>query len=139
MKLKQFVLLSILTVFVLTISTGCSVFGGVKDVSATLTESETTINVKSGEAFKIVLESNMTTGYGWVWKNKDNTPGITFLSSEYKTSPGSKGRTGAGGHETWQLVANEEGTMTLEFIYVFQGRLDEQPAKQIIFNVNVSP
>lgn len=138
MKLKPFVLLSLLTIFIWMNLTGCSLFSEEKNMTATLTETETSINVKLDETFHVVLTSNATTGYEWVWNNEAETTGITLLSSEYKTSPDSKGVTGAGGEEMWQFKASAEGSHTLNFVYVFPEEPERPSAKQVTFTVHVS-
>lgn len=73
------------------------------------------LNVKSGEIFKIVLESNRSTGYGWYWENKPEKSIIDSIYVDYVLK--SKMQTGAGGNEMWEFRARRKGDQMIKMVY----------------------
>ncbi|HEY3274453.1 MAG TPA: protease inhibitor I42 family protein [Methanocella sp.] len=71
-----------------------------------------TITIKNGETFKVVLDENPGTGYGWII---NVTPGLTIVNDTFV--PSSSGLTGAGGRHEWQIKVAGTGNQQLSGIY----------------------
>ena len=91
------------------------------------------INVKRGEEFVIVLESNATTGYRWTLSADLDTSVVRLLKAEYKAGS-SSGLVGAGGLEYWHFGAEGGGTTLIPMAYVRAGSPVDRTA---IFTVKV--
>jgi inhibitor of cysteine peptidase len=94
-----------------------------------------TMIVKSGEIFKIVLESNRSTGYGWYWDNKPDKSIIDSLYVDYVLK--SKMQTGAGGNEMWEFRALRKGEQMIKMVY--KRPWENKPplkSKEILIKVN---
>lgn len=72
--------------------------------------------VKTGETFRIELDSNATTGYQWQIAQKFNTKIIKLVSSNYITP--NTNLMGAGGKEIWifEGVNNGETKIFLKYV-----------------------
>lgn len=93
------------------------------------------MNVKSGEIFKIVLESNRSTGYGWYWVNKPEKSIIDSVYVDYVLK--TRMQTGAGGNEMWEFRANRKGEQMIKMVYK-RAWENEPPikSKEILVKVN---
>jgi predicted secreted protein len=94
-----------------------------------------TINVKPGEEFVIVLESNASTGFRWTLSAPLDPTVLRLLITEYKPGGGG-GVVGAGGYEHWHFGAEGRGTTLIPMSYVGPG--GGAPAKTAFFTVKVS-
>ena len=72
-----------------------------------------TINVRTGETFKIVLEGHPTTGYGWT-PEFDETH-LKLVNREYKAD--NPELVGSPGKETFEFQAVKTGGTTIKFTY----------------------
>lgn len=68
---------------------------------------KTTVAVKKGDRFKIILTANPSTGYSWSINNMDNQY-LGIISSGYE--PDKKGIIGSGGKKYWEIKALKAGT-----------------------------
>jgi len=71
--------------------------------------------VNQGASFKIVLESNHSTGYGWYWENKPDKSIIDSIDVDYVLN--SKALIGSGGREIWEFKAKEKGEQMIRLVY----------------------
>jgi predicted secreted protein len=94
-----------------------------------------TIEVKRGEEFVIVLESNASTGFRWSLNASLDPTVVRLLMTEYRAGGGG-GVVGAGGHEYWRFGAEGRGTTIIPMAYVGPG--GGAPAKTALFTVKVS-
>jgi predicted secreted protein len=77
-------------------------------------EPETVLTVKRGEKFKIELESNRSTGYGWHLAHFNNSI-LKHISSEFVPKiPNQIGKTGI---EQFNFEAAREGTTGIRLVY----------------------
>ena len=98
------------------------------------TDSNVPIEVKAGEEFAIVLDSNRTTGYEWQLEKPLDESILTLVNSEYH---GSFGGVGAGGKETWTFRAVSPGETTIALRYARPGESDPRTATNEAFTVIV--
>jgi inhibitor of cysteine peptidase len=103
---------------------GCPVFG----------ESDTTIEVASGDDFVIELESNQTTGYQWTATSSDEAV-VREESNEY-VAPSSDAL-GAPGTERFVFAPGSAGSATLTLLYS-RSFEDGADARQIVYTVTVA-
>jgi inhibitor of cysteine peptidase len=94
-----------------------------------------TIEVKRGEEFVIVLESNPSTGFRWTLQASLDPAVLRLLITEYRSGSGG-GVVGAGGHEYWHFGAEGPGITLIPMAYVGPG--GGAPAKTAFFTVKVS-
>jgi predicted secreted protein len=92
------------------------------------------IEVKVGEEFAIVLESNATTGYRWTLTAGLETSIVRLLITEYRAG-NSGGLVGAGGKEYWRFGAEGRGTTLIPMSYTREG--GGPTATTAIFTVTV--
>ena len=93
------------------------------------------MSVKSGEIFKIVLESNRSTGYGWYWENKPDKSIIDSVYVDYVLK--TKMQAGAGGNEMWEFRAKWKGEQMIKMVY--KRPWEKEPplkVKEILIQVN---
>lgn len=94
-----------------------------------------TIEVDVEEEFAVVVKSNQTTGYKWMFaKPLDNTI-LKFKGSEYKAPD--TDLIGAGGEEIWMFKAISEGTAMIVLKYVRPWEKDMYPLESKTFIVEV--
>jgi len=79
-----------------------------------VSDSGSEITVAVGDTFEVQLESNPTTGYGWVVAEQPE--GVTVRSSDYQAPDTSL--VGAGGIEVFVFEATAAGSGTLRLDYV---------------------
>jgi len=73
------------------------------------------IETTTGETFKVDFEANWSTGYHWVWKNRDN---ITVAdTTDLEFIPDDPGVEGSPGTEVWSFIAKQKGDQVLRFAY----------------------
>lgn len=90
---------------------------GVPAVTCLKSKTPMTAEDKNLNTFEVRLKSNPSTGFQWVWVNRDNAAadsvGFSF-QTEKKASP----MCGAGGTEVWTFKPKATGEPFLKFIYV---------------------
>jgi len=72
-----------------------------------------TIELNTGEKFKIILRENPTTGFRWNLVS-DGEPACELLDHSFAPSSGSPG---IGGRHSWQFLTRQEGLGKIEFVY----------------------
>ena len=93
------------------------------------------IEVTAGQEFKLILESNRTTGYRWQLGGPLNEGIIQLIGAEYQP-PESK-LPGAGGREAWTFKALRPGTAEIRLNYIRPWEKGVAPLKTRSFVVNV--
>jgi inhibitor of cysteine peptidase len=94
---------------------------------------KSSIHVKKGESFVIVLESNRTTGYQWqLAKSLDSSviivEGLRYIRPQGKAL-------GAPGKEEWTFKALKSGNIKVFFHYVRPWDKEKPPAKAKTFDI----
>jgi len=85
----------------------------------------------------IKLESNPTTGYGWVLDGKTNTSIITIVDSEYAQSEEDEELVGAGGHEFFTFKALASGDTDIILNYERSWEEEEEPLETFKISISV--
>ncbi|MBV6397356.1 MAG: hypothetical protein HFACDABA_02970 [Anaerolineales bacterium] len=94
-----------------------------------------TIEVAAGNEFKIVIESNPSTGYHWDLIGELDENILQFVSTEYRADepvlPGS------GGREAWTFQAVAPGEATIVLGYYPPSNDTVEPAQTVTFTIVV--
>lgn len=108
---------------------------GACSAAATPTSPLVKIETQAGKEFKLVLDSNPSTGYHWEIVGDLDKSVVEFVGREYKQ--GESGLTGAGGVDilTFKAVAAGETTITLG--YFPPSNTATQPEKTETFTVSI--
>ncbi len=77
----------------------------------------TRLSVQQGKTIEIKLESNPTTGYGWILSDDYDKNIISPVSTEYKQSRSGENLVGAGGYEYFYFKAGSRGETVLVLNY----------------------
>jgi len=101
------------------------------------TAADSTIEATAGGAFAIRLKSNPSTGYTWRLTGNTGTAGLTLVRSEYTPAPGSEGRAGAGGEDTFYFTSATAGSGRLTLELFPPG--SKKAAQTQIFTVKTAP
>ncbi|MHB1345878.1 MAG: protease inhibitor I42 family protein [Candidatus Humimicrobiaceae bacterium] len=134
--LKYFVICGFFILIILILSlAACSISS--KPVF-TEKQNNASIDIKSGDSFRIILKSNQTTGYGWKLSEKTDAKIIFLVSSDYETSSRDKDIAGAGGIETFTFQAAKPGQTKLILEYIRSWEEDSEPANIYSLDVNVN-
>jgi predicted secreted protein len=94
-----------------------------------------TINVKPGQCFTIVLQSNATTGYGWQLAKPPDEKIISNAGKVYL--PPANPMPGAGGEELWSFIADNTGSTEVYFKYIRPWEKNVKPARESVFRIIV--
>ena len=101
------------------------------------TDPKKTIDVRAGKEFKIVIESNPTTGYHWeIVKDSLDENLVQFVSNEYK-STSDPGLVGGGGVDIWTFKAVSSGEAKIALGYYPPSNTPTEPERTETFNVNI--
>lgn len=147
-RIKKATFFSIFTIAVIILSvallsSGCGSGNETKDDDITATRAkeysnpDNPIDVKTGDYFTIVLDSNPSTGYSWELAGQPDSSILEFKSQTYK-STGDEDLAGAGGKEYWKFQALKAGTTKVSLRYVRSWEENVEPAETAEFTVNVS-
>jgi len=109
--------------------------GGAVGETADVTDPRKPMEVKAGEAFSIVLESNISTGYHWELIGKLDKEVVQFVSQDYQAAepvlPGS------GGVEVWAFKAIAAGETAITLGYYPPANEPAEPAQTMTFIIKV--
>ena len=95
-----------------------------------------TIELQVGQAFQLMLGSNPTTGYRWVYEGKSSI--IAQQGKQvYAADNPDKGLMGGGGVERWTFRALKPGKVTLRLEYRRPWEQAVEPANRVEFPVIV--
>jgi|AGTN01.2.fsa_nt_gi Predicted secreted protein len=106
-------------------------------------DNNTTVEIKSGETFKVILDENPTTGYSW---NVSATSGMTIVNSTYipQNSIQTAGNdtysppgilVGAGGLHVWEIKA--AGTGDQQFTGIYRRPFEPLFGNETTYSLNV--
>jgi inhibitor of cysteine peptidase len=95
----------------------------------------TPIKAQAGESFRIMLESNPTTGYSWKVTGGLDGGVLELVGSEFL--PPRTQLKGAGGEEVWTIKAKGAGKAKLTLEYARPWEKDKPPVKKAVFAVEV--
>jgi len=85
---------------------------------ASYSDPSDTIRVAVGQQFKIILESNPTTGYAWQFRQPIDSTLLTLLEKQYVAKPNPNKLVGRGGHDHWLFEAAVQGTTSVSLQYL---------------------
>lgn len=128
-------ILSLIAVFVLALA-GCERKSESSNQPAELQISNPTkqLEAEVGNEFKIVIDSNPTTGYHWELVGEMNENIVEFISRDYRAD--TPQTVGSGGVDVWVFKALAAGETTIMLGYYPPG--DSTEAQQTVtFNVVV--
>lgn len=94
------------------------------------------IEASAGKEFKVVLESNPTTGYHWEIVGELDSNVVEFVSKDYK-STSDPNLVGGGGLDTFVFKAVGAGETTITLGYYPPSNDPVEPEKTEIFTVTV--
>jgi predicted secreted protein len=101
------------------------------------TDPEKTIDVRAGEEFTIILESNPTTGYHWeIVKDSLEENLVQFVSNKYQRIS-DPGLVGGGGVDVWTFKAVNSGEAKIALGYYPPSNTPTEPERTETFNVNI--
>jgi inhibitor of cysteine peptidase len=118
-------------------SIGCDRTSDISDiltVSPKVYEPDAVIEMKTGQIFTLLLDSNATTGYQWQLAEKPDENFVKLVGSEYLAPEVSI--PGRGGQEKWTFKAQTVGSTTLNFKYVRPWE-SNNPAKTVKYTLTV--
>ncbi len=98
------------------------------------TDDGTVIDTRVGQLFRIILDSNPTTGYRW--KYSEDPEGLVSLV-ESKYDPGHPERIGGGGFDLWIFEGVKPGKTTITFEYLRPWETGVEPVKRVRYEVRV--
>ncbi len=101
------------------------------------TDPEQTIDVRTGEEFTLILESNPTTGYHWdIVKGSLDENLVQFVNQEYQ-STSDRGLVGGGGVDIWTFKALKSGETKITLGYYPPSNTPTDPQQTQTFSVNI--
>ncbi|KAJ3361815.1 hypothetical protein GGF32_006990 [Allomyces javanicus] len=98
------------------------------------------VNATVGDDFKIMLDSNATTGYQWEFVGPINVAPnnvVRMTSSEYQNAAAPAGMVGVGGKQIFHFVATAPGADLISFNY--KRSWEKAPVETYTVSVRVSP
>jgi predicted secreted protein len=90
--------------------------------------------VKVGQNFYLSLNSNLSTGYTWSFKNSGDESKLASCGNTYLSNNTEEKIVGQGGRQYWQFKALQAGTTELQMVYARPWE-SVQPAQ--VFNVKI--
>lgn len=102
-------------------------------VTKAATDPAQTIETSVGQAFCIVISSNITTGYTWEYLPSLDSNKVELIEKHYQ--PPETNRLGAAGMEFLTFRAQENGKVEISLIYRRSWQTNEQPVMTRKFNV----
>lgn len=96
------------------------------------------VTVTVGQVLVVELPSNVTTGYGWNYRN-DGEVVEQVGQREYMADAHQFGMVGVGGTEIWRFRAVKAGQQTVQLDYVRPWETGVAPVKTVSYNVVVQP
>ena len=111
--------LAVAALVVVVVVAACSSDGGDEVLGRVVTEADSTneVELTAGEEFVVRLESNPSTGYGWVIA-ETSTPGIAEFKLRSYEDPDDVDVVGAAGFEVFTFEAGPSGAGILRLEYV---------------------
>jgi inhibitor of cysteine peptidase len=91
---------------------GCAATPDVEVKSFNATDNNSTVDIKKGDTFKVVLDENPSTGYSW---NASVTSGLSIVNDTYL--PPNTDLLGASGTHVWEIKATGAGEQAFSGVY----------------------
>lgn len=128
---KQFLLLVVFAMLL----TACG--GATKEAAPAIEISEPgkTIEVAAGSEFKIIIDSNPSTGYHWGLVGDLHAAMLEFVGNEYRASE--PVMPGSGGKDVWTFKALAAGEATITLGYYPPSNEPVEPEQTVTFTVVV--
>ena len=101
----------------------------------TVSDPGKSIEVSAGNEFKIVIESNPSTGYHWELIGDLDAAILEFVSKDYRASE--PVMPGSGGNDVWVFKALAAGEATITLGYYPPSNDPVEPAQTVTFTVVV--
>ena len=99
-----------------------------------ISDSGSAVTFEVGDTFEVQLDSNPTTGYGWIVAEQPD--GVTVRSSDYEAPDTSL--VGAGGIEVFVFETTAEGSGTLRLDYVRSFDDPVVPADTVEYDLTIT-
>jgi predicted secreted protein len=99
------------------------------------TDPKRPIEVRKGQEFTIILDSNRTTGYRWELAHTPDSGIVGVIGSQYEAPDTQK--IGSGGKEVWTFLAKGPGKTKVSFHYIRTWEKQTEPAKISSFEIIV--
>jgi predicted secreted protein len=93
------------------------------------------LSATAGSEFKIVIESNPSTGYHWDLVDEPDESVVQFVSNEFRG--GEDAMPGSGGVEVWTFKAVSAGEATINLGYYPPSNEPTDPQQTVTFTVTV--
>jgi predicted secreted protein len=93
------------------------------------------LSAAAGSEFKIVIESNQSTGYHWDLVDELDESAVQFVSNEFKG--GEPAMTGSGGVEVWTFKAVSPGETQITLGYYPPSNEPTKPQQTVTFTVKI--
>lgn len=91
--------------------------------------------VKKSEPFRVQLEENGTTGYGWTYKS--SSAAVKLIGEKSESTTTKANIEGAPEQKTWTFRADQPGTYTLTFVYAQPWDTNGSTVQTITYTVKV--
>ncbi len=93
------------------------------------------LEAAAGSEFKIVIDSNPSTGYYWELGNDLDESIVKFVSKYY--SPKTSAAPGSGGQDVWVFKAMKAGESHITLLYYSPSNEPADPQQKVTFTVTV--
>jgi inhibitor of cysteine peptidase len=93
------------------------------------------LETAAGSEFKIVLDSNPSTGYHWELGDDLDESIVQFVSNNY--NPPTSVVPGSGGQDVWIFKAMKEGQTYITLLYYPPSNEPVEPQQKVTFTVTV--
>ena len=100
-----------------------------------ISEAGQNVEVAAGNEFKIVIESNPSTGYHWELVGDLDGSIVQFVSNEYRADK--PVLAGSGGKDVWTFKALAPGETTITLGYYPPSNDPVEPAQTVTFTIHV--
>lgn len=128
-------------IFLLIISLGLFAFVLISSPSPAQTydpnNTKQNVKIKKGNSFQVVLDSNPTTGYQWMYLMDPQEEKVKLVKSSYIINPSNPKMVGVGGKETliFKAMKTGETRIILEYVRSFEPK---KPAKIHTLDIAIS-
>jgi inhibitor of cysteine peptidase len=126
--------------FIATLLTACSREKGTEEPAVNpqfnISDPAKNLDAAVGNEFKIIIDSNPTTGYHWEIVGKLDSNVVEFVSKDYK-STSNPNLVGGGGVDTFVFKALKAGETKITLGYYPPSNDSVEPQQKVTFTVTV--